>query len=241
MSTMPLNERFQLEIDLLRLERQYEAAEAALRQGKFDLREAKQEQILYNGSFKSFRDKLTGRREEAETTLRHAIQKAEAGLTSAQRQKEQLGTQLAQAKETLALLPDWNSLNDGSREWHRLEARYCMEVLAPMLEANRELLVERRNQFNGTNAGQVKAWHTLAQIYSAPEAAGEACKPYLLRLKAALDVLKVPFVLSSYFDNPTAFLSSATQYTRMDRINTAIGQVEKLLRQLPELQKQITD
>lgn len=235
-----IQDRFQLEIDLLRLERQVEEAKAALRQGKFDLREAKVAQSEYAGSFKSFRDKLRGHREETETALRHAVQKAEADLASAQRQKEQLDAQLSQLKEQLTSLPDWDSLNDGSEEWHRLEARYCMEVLTPMLEATRELLLERRNQFNGTNAGQIKARYELAEIYSAPEAAGEACKPYLLRLKAALDKLDISLELGSYFDAPTAFLSSATQYTRMDRINTAISQTEALQRQMSNLQKELS-
>lgn len=235
-----IQSRYQLEIDLLRLERQAEETKAALRQGKFDLREAKVAQAEYAGSFRSFRDKLKGQREEAETALRHAVQRAETDLASAQRQKEQLDAQLSQLNEQLAALPDWDALNDGSEEWLRLEARYCMEVLFPLLEANRELLVARRNQFNGSNAGQLKTQYELANIYSAPEAAGEACRPYLLRLKAALEKLEISLELGSYFDAPTAFLSSATQYTRMDRINTAIGQTEAMQRQLPKLQNELS-
>jgi len=235
-----IQDRFQLEIGLLRLERQVEEAKAALRQAKFDLREAKVTQSEYAGSFKSFRDKLKGQREETETALRHAVQKAETDLASAQRQNEQLDAQLSQLKEQSAALPDWDSLNDGSEEWHRLEARYCAEVLVPLLEATRELLLERRNQFNGTNAGQLKARYELAEIYSAPEAAGEACKPYLLRLKAALDKLGIALELGSYFDAPTSFLSQATKYTRMDRINRAISQTEALQRQMSNLQKELS-
>ena len=236
-----IQDRFQLEIDLLRLERQIAENNAALGQAKYDLREAKAAEAEYGGSFKSFRDKLAGRREETETALRHAVQKAEADLTSAQRQKELLNTRLTEVKEQLSALPDWNSLNDNSREWHRLESLYCMEVLAPMLEATHDLLTERRNQFNGTYAGQIKTHQDLADIYSAPEAVGEACRPYLLRLKAALDTLEISLPLSSFFDSPTAFLSQATKFTRMDRVNTAIGQVQALLNRLPELQKQLAE
>ena len=235
-----MQERFLLEIDLLRLERQAEEAKAALRQAKFDLRDAKVAQSEYAGSFRSFRDKLKGQREETETALRHAVQKAETDLASAQRQKEVLEAELSNLKEQLAVLPDWDALNDGSEEWHRLEARYCTEVLTPMLEATQELLVERRNQFNGSNAGQIKTRYALADIYSAPETAGEACKPYLLRLKAALEKLGIALELGSYFDAPTAFLSSATQYTRMNRINEAIGQTEAMQRQLLKLQKELS-
>lgn len=239
MSNVPLNERFQLEIDLLRLERQAEEISAALRQAKFDLREANVAQAEYSGSFRALRDRFTGKREESETALRHAVQQAEATLASAQREKESLDARLVQLKEQLSGLPTWEDLNDGSAQWHRLEAMFCLEVLSPMLEANHELLVERRNQFNGANAGQIKTHQDLADIYSAPEAAGEACKPYLLRLKTALDSLGIPFDLHRYFEEPTAFLSSATQFTRMDRINTAINQVEALQNLLPKLQNQL--
>ena len=233
--------RYQLEIDLLRLGQQVEENNADLRQAKFDLREAKVAEAEYRGSFKSFRDKLAGRREETETALRHAVQNAEATLASTQRQKELLDARLSEIKEQLSALPDWVSLRDGSREWERLEALYCLEVLTPLLETTRNLLVERRNQFNGTNAGQIKSRHTLAEIYSAPEAAGEACKPLLLRLKDALDGLVIPFEISGFFEAPTAFLSSATQFSRMDRINTAIAQTEKMQQLLRQLLLQLSE
>lgn len=240
MRNIPLNERFQLEIDLLRLDRQRAENEAALRQAKFDLREAKVAAAEYGGSFKSFRDKLTGNREAAEIALRHEIQKAEADLASAQRQKEAADIRLTELQSELAALPEWSSLNDGSAGWHRLEAMYCMEVLAPMLVASHELLMQRRNQFNGANAGQIKSTGELSAIYSAPETAGEACRPYLLRLKAALEALGISIEIPAYFDGPTAFLSSATKFTRMDRINAAIVRTESLQKLLSKLQKELS-
>lgn len=234
-------DRYQLEIQLLRLERQAEENDSALRQAKFDLREAKVAEAEYRSSFKSFCDRLTGKKEATETALRHAVQKAEADLTSAQRQKEVLDAQLSASKGKLAQLPDWESFNGSSLLWYRLEALYCMEVLEPLLEANQHLLIERRNQFNGSYAGQLKTRQTLAEIYTAPEAAGEACRPYILRLKAALDALEIPFELPGYLDAPTVFLSNATKYTRMDRINEAIGQTEELQRQIPKLRRQLEE
>ena len=100
-----IQDRFQLETDLLRLERQAEDAKAVLRQAKFDLREAKVAEAGYRGSFKSFRDKLAGRREEAETALRHAIRKAEANLASAQQENAALEAQIAALREQLTDLP----------------------------------------------------------------------------------------------------------------------------------------
>lgn len=236
-----IKSRYQQEINLLRLERQSAENDAALRQAKFHLRQAKVAEAEYRGSFRSFRDRLTGKQEASETALRHAVQNAEATLTTAQQQKALLDTRLTEAKEQLSTLPDWESLRDGSQEWLRLEAMYCIEVLTPLLEMAHDLLMERRNQFNGTNAGQIKTHQDLAEIYSAPEAAGEACKPYLLRLKAALEALGISLELHSWFESPTAFLSAATQFTRMDRINTAISQTEALQKRLPELQKELSE
>lgn len=245
-ATIPeqLRQRHQLEMLLLRLERQTEENEFALRQAKFDLREAKVAEAEYGGSFRSFRDKLTGKKEEAETALRHNVQKAEAALASAQQTAKRLVLQSEEVQARLEKLPSRTELKaqaegEALSLWHRLDALYCTEALLPLLEANRELLTERRNQFNGSYAGQVKSLQTLASIYSAPEAAGEACKPYLLRLKESLDELMISFELQSYFDAPTVFLSSATQYTRMDRINTALAQVEAMQKLLPKLQQQL--
>lgn len=236
-----IRDRYLLETSLLRLHRQQEENEAALRQAKFDLREAKVAHIEYGGSFRSFRDKLTGRKEAAEISLLHAVQKAQADLTAAQQKQEFLNRKIPETQTQLSSLPDWNVLRQQAegaalREWCRLECLYCTEVLEPLLKVTHELLMERRSQFNGTYAGQIRTHQELAVIYSAPEAAGEACKPYLLRLKAALDVLEIPFELYSFFQAPTVFLSSATQYTRMDRINTAIFQTEALLQLIPGLQ-----
>lgn len=234
-----IRDRFRLELDLLRLEREIQKNKVALAQAKFNLREAKANQIEYGGSFKSLRDRLTGHREETETALHHAVQKAEADLAAARRSAEQLEPQPARLRARLDKLPAWESLNDGSREWYRLEALYCMEAAQPLLEINLQMLEERRRQFNGGNAGQLISRQTWMEIYSAPEEAGEACASYILRLRSALEKLEIPFVRTKYFDGPTAFLSAATKFTRMDRLNDAIDQVQVILNRLPKLQKQI--
>ena len=234
-----IRNHYDLLLSLLQLERQQSELEAALRQAKYDLREAKAAQLEYGSTLRSFLGKLTGKREEAETALRHAVQKAEAALASAQREKESLASRIAEGKAQLSALPDWESRQDAGREWHRLDALYCIEMAKPHLDITHHLLLERRAQFNGTHAGEIKTRMELADIYSAPEAAGEACKTLLLRLKSALDTLEIPFEITGYFEAPTAFLSYATRYTRMDRINTAIGQTEKLQKLLPQLQKQL--
>ena len=122
-----------------------------------------------------------------------------------------------------------------------LTRRFSAFIICAISKTTKELLTERRNQFNGSNAGQIKTRQDLADIYSAPEAAGEACKTLLLRLKDALDGLEIPFEITGYFEAPTAFLSSATKFSRMDRINTAISQTEALQRLLRQLQPQLSE
>ena len=235
-----IQKRFDCDLALLRANRKQAQAQAALRQAKFDLREAKAAQLEYGGSFRSFRDKLTGKKEESETRLRHAVEKAEAEASNAQRNLDAAEEEIQNLEVALSQIPSWESLKTEENEtlWCQLEARYCTEWLIPHLEITHQLLLERRAQFNGTNAGQIKTLGELADIYSAPEAAAEDCVPYIRRLQTALNFLGADFPEFAFFDAPTAFLSSATQYTRMDRINTAIAQAEKLQRLLSQMQQQ---
>lgn len=240
-----IQDRFRLDISLLRLQRQIRENEAALRQAKFDLRTAQQELTLYEGSFRSFLDRISGRQEARETSLRHAAQKAEANLASAQRKKEILNAQLPELEKKRASAPDWNSLRQQTdtaalKEWLRLESLFCMEALLPLLEENHTALMELRNMMSGANVGKVYTFAEQAQIGSAPESTGQSCKPYILRLKAALAELDIPFVPCTYFDNPTAFvISAAAVHNRRDRLNKALGQVEAVQKLLPKLMKQL--
>lgn len=232
------NERYQLEIELLRLERQAEENKAALRQAKYALREAKVAAAEYGGSFRSFRDRLTGKKEAAETALRHEAQKAESALASAQREKEILDARLPELKETLAALPEWNALNDGSDAWNRLEVLLCAEAVAPVLTQTRQALTERRNMANGAVPGKIYTFSEQAEIGCAPEKAAEACKPYLARLKSALENLGLSFPNLPFFENPAAFLNAATEYTRKDRLHEAFLQAEDLQRLIVKLRRE---
>ena len=235
-----IQKRFDCDLALLRANRKQTQTQAALRQAKYDLREAKFAQLEYCGSFRAFRDRLTGKKEETEIQLRHAVEKAEAGESTAQRALDSLEGQIRDLEASLSQLPPWESLKTAENEalWYRLDAKYCAEWLIPHLEITHRLLLERRAQFNGTNAGQIKSLAELADIYSAPESAAEDCVPYIRRLQAALSFLETDFPALAFFDAPTAFLSAATKFTQMDRINTAIAHTEKLQRLLSQMQQQ---
>lgn len=233
-----IQNHFDLDFSLLQANRRKKQAQAILRQAKYDLREAKITQVEYSGSFRAFRDKLTGKKEASETALRHAVQKAESDLAAAQQNLDAAEGESRNLEEALSRLPTWDSLKNAENEalWYRLDARYCTEWLIPHLEVTHELLLARRNQFNGSNAGQIKSLSELSDIYSAPEAAAESCVPYIHRLRAALSFQGTDFPDLAFFNEPTVFLSSATKFTQMDRINTAIVHTEKLQRLLVNLQ-----
>ena len=234
-----IQKRFDCDLALLRVNRKQAQTQAALRQAKYHLREAKFAQLEYGGSFRALRDRITGKKEESETALRHAVAQAEADLTAAQRTLDTLEEEIRDLEASLSQLPSWESLKTAENEalWYRLDAKYCAEWLIPHLEITHQLLLERRAQFNGTNAGQIKSLAELADIYSAPESAAEDCVPYIRRLKAAVSFLGTEFPELAFFDAPTAFLSAATKFTQMDRINTALAHTEKLQRLLSQMQQ----
>ena len=99
-----IQDRFRLETHLLRLEHQTAENEAALRQAKYDLREANAAEVEYGGSFRAFRDKLTGKKEAAETALRHNVQNAEAALASARQTAKRLALQSEEVRSRLEKL-----------------------------------------------------------------------------------------------------------------------------------------
>ena len=237
-----LKDRFDLDISLLRANRRKDAAVDALRQAKFDLREAQQAQTLYGSTIKSMLDKLTGKREAQKTELRHRVLLAEAALATAKRAVSDAEAEILRLTQALASLPEWESLKTAENEaiWCPLEALYCAEVLLPLLQICHDLLMERRNQINGSNAGQIQSHYEVAEIHTAPEQAGESCRIYIQRMQAALEPLGMQLPAYTYFDDPSYFLNSATRYTRFDKLNQAIAQTEALLREIPALQKKLS-
>jgi hypothetical protein len=173
--------------------------------------------------------------------LRHGVQRAEAALAAAVRTVSETGEKILQLEQSLLPLPLWGDLrtSDTAVLWSRLEALYCAEAVLPLLEISHHLLLERRSQANGGNAGQLKTHYELADIYTAPEAVGNDCKPYILRLSAALAVLEIRLPEHTYFLDPAAFLNTATKYTRFDRLNDAIAQTEALIRKVSLLPQEL--
>lgn len=240
-----IRDRHQIDISTLRLQRQSAENDSAMRQAKFEVRAAKEASLSYEGSFQSLLDRLKGKKEEKETSLRHDAQKAAANYSAAARQKEVLDRQLSELKQKMEAFPDWNDLRaqaegETLREWYRLDALYCIETLQPLLEDCRTALVERRNMMNGANVGKVYTYSEQAQIQTNPEKCGEDCKFFIRRLEKSLKDLEISFETGDFFTNPSFFLNaSAASHNRRDRVNEAINQVESVQRLFPQWQRQL--
>ena len=174
--TKILKERFDLDIALLRMKRKKAEADADLRQAKFDLREAQQAEVLYSGSFRHFLDKFTGKQEERETALCHSVQRSDAALAAAVRTVSETEEKILQLEQSLSPLPSWDDLktSDTAVLWCRLEALYCAEAVLPLLEITHHLLLERRNQSNGGNAGQITPRRKQQLMIADPTSYGSA-------------------------------------------------------------------
>ncbi len=236
-----IQDRFRLETSQLRLRRQWEANEAALRQAKYEQREAKVWAAEYQGSFQSFRDRISGKKERQETLFRHNIAEAEQNLTTAQRERSRLEEEIPETEAGLGALPGLEELRaqawgEDLKEFCRLEVLYCIEAVEPLLAANLGAIEAYRRRKDVA----FKTWEETAELETDPGKAGEACKPYIRRITAALEGLGIPFGPWSYYENPAAFiLSAAAEHNRWERTIQARDQIHKLQRELYQLRKQL--
>ena len=230
MEIQTLEHCYELEAALLRLTRRQKALKEELREAKFNLRDREEKLLNYQGGVRGFLHRLSGKREETEETLTREIRQAQARLEALQRERSTLEADLNRTREELQQLPDKETLRretEGS-VWASLEAKFCTEALSPLLEENRQALLEYRSLMQG-NHPEILSPQRQQEIYAEPNVRAEKCLPYLQRLKQALEILEIPFEPGSYYDSPAAFLvAPAAMHNRRDRVNQAIAQVEAL-------------
>lgn len=244
-----LQNRCHLETSALRLERRSKEIKEALKQARFQKRACDEKLLLYDGSFRKFLDRLSGKQEDRQEALCWELNRAEANLNNLLREQDDLDRQLSETRKQLLTLPSMDILREEAekdpqarKEFFRLDALFCMETLQPMLEENHAALFELRRLMRGDRAGEILSIAEQQEIYAAPERRGEACKPLLLRLKADLTGLGVSFEPGGYFESPTAFIvSAAAAHNRLDRVNQALDQVEDTQRQLRRLKEQLEE
>lgn len=227
-----LSRYYEIQTSLLRLQQRESEGKEALKQAKFDLRSADEALLTYEGSARSFLDKLTGKREEKTEALRREVRSREAARDALQREQESLRHQQEELTAALETLPSSETLRaEAEQEWAVLEARYCAEALIPLLEKNEKALLEYRSVMRGEYP--VLSVQRQQEIYAEPNIWAQRCVPLLQRLKEALDVLRIPFTLGGYYESPVAYLvSAAAKHNRLDRVNQALNQVGAIRKQM---------
>lgn len=237
-----IREYFRLETSLLRLEKIKEAAEQALRQAKFDLRETQQQRLQYSGSFRAFRDKLTGKREETELALNRAEKKAETAVTAARQEKQRIEGELAEIREELSRLPSPAELRanaEDQTEFLRLDSLLTMEKLEPLLEKNLESLEELRKIRRGERMYEPRSRLEWEELDARPEQQTRNLTPLLEKLVENLPHLGMELTLGDYFREPTVFLNPAAKHNQVDSVSRAIAQTEAVQRRLRDLRKNL--
>jgi len=235
-----MGRRYELDTALFRLERKMEAVAKSVREEKYTLRQAKQEQILYDGSFRSFLHKLSGKQEEKKDALRRAVSTAQAELDFLTREQEMLEASREAIEKDIAILPSseeikqWASADpETKKQWAALEAAFCAEQLQTLLEKTDEALEAYRAQLRGDRMGEIVSYEELHEIGTAHVGLANACRPLLQGLREALQIRGQSLETGSYFENPAGYIvSAAAQHNRIDRVNEALSQVAAARRQI---------
>ena len=237
---MELTQRYQLETALFRLEQKKEETAQRRKQAKYDLRTRQQETTLYEGSFRAFLDKLSGKQAEKEETHRRALRQAEETLAALTRETEMLEQskkeilmQLEQLPYRQTLCAEARKTPEGDKRWAKLETNLCAEQIIPLLAKTEEALEAYRSQLRGDRMGQIVSYEELHEIGTAHIRWAEQCRPLLQRLQEAMSVMDASCDIGGYFRNPAGYIvSAAAAHNRLDRANDALYQVEALRNQI---------
>lgn len=231
---------FELEIEALELEQAASRADQRCRQAQYDRREALEAQLNYEGfSLSAIRDRLRGRYEQQLEQHRRAVRDAEAALLHARQELERVRNKQNNNDQQRRRFPAWEAVRDwigedtaGLREYDALDLQLCCARLKPLLEKTREALIQSQQVFRGDTMGQIMTAEGMQLALAAPNGPAKECEKMLKRMKQTADRLEMPFEIPAYFQNPAAYLASATKFTRYDRYAEAIAQTNRLLKNI---------
>lgn len=228
-----LNRVYELETAIFRSSQRAAELTDAVKQAKFNLRQATIAQVEYGG-IRAFLDKLSGKYADKAEDFSREARKAEAELSALERQFAAEQQKLSALKEERSALPPLEQLRteENADLWNRLETRRCAERLLPLLEELEETLTEYRQMLRGEipllSIGQQQA------IGAAPIELAEECQPLLQRLaKTGADLAP-----GDFFPKPAGFLAAAARHNQLERAADADAQVRKLKNKLNHLLQQ---
>lgn len=235
-----LRKIYELETEAFDLDQQYVQAEQQRRQALYDQRCCQDMLTNYETfSLKSLADRWKGRREQQLEQYRREIQQAQAQVQQSLRELERIQLRREQNRLARIALPTREALpeqlgnhSEARTEYYRLEFRLLKHMLVLPLQQTEERLLEAQKVLRGNTPGQLMTQEQIQQALTAPYQPAQECTALLTQMAQAADHLQLPFEIPPFFQNPVAYLASATQYTRHDRHNNALAQTASLLRSL---------
>ena len=243
-----IRERFSLETEALLTEQQIKNLTEDVRMEKYLLRERKVARAEYDGSVKKMLDTFRGKKAERIEELDRAIRQSEASLQSCQRQLECDRQTMAELETRISSLPDRRTLReqaagdpDAEREYARQTALFCAFRLEPMLRDCLTSLEEQRRIVRGERAGEIMSQRDRVGILAKPEELAEKICPVLTELKEALEGTNQELTVGQFFTSPALFLNPAAAHNRIDRVSQAIGQVERVRKEILSIGGKLED
>lgn len=240
--TEQIQNRYRLERQLARTRQMQVQTDAALRQAKFDCRKKNAALVEYEGSLRSFLDKLSGKREERSEALRWEAVHAEESERRLKQESEAHAHTLSKTEAELNSFPSREKLKSAAAAdpetaeyWAAQELLLVAETLLPLLEETLEALEECRRELRGENTGQLRSREDAVQSLSAHVTPGKACGELLTEMEKAMAVRKQSFGIPEYFKNPAGYLAAAARHNQLDRTNEALAQAEKMKKQIKAL------
>ena len=243
-----IREQFSLEMEALLTAQQIKNLTEDVRMEKYLLRERKVARLEYDGSMKKMLDTLRGKKAERIAELDRAIRQSEASLRSRQRQLECERQTMAELETRLSSLPDRRTLREqaagdpeAEREYASQTALFCAIRLEPMLRDCLTALEEQRRIVRGERAGEIMSQNDRVGILAKPEELAEKIFPILTELKEALERTDQELTIGQFFTSPALFLNPAAAHNRIDRVSQAIGQVERVRKEIVSIRTKLED
>lgn len=238
-------QRYELESELMRLERGERELEDRVRTCKFEERQAKTALTEYElGGFGTWLDKMRGRFEEKREAYARSLAAAESALRAARREQAQNAARQTQVRaelEPLVQLGDPLELAEAlepEEKQHilQLTAGLSARMLLHALEENRLAL---ENALEWARPETAMGQHRNMQknlYYAQADGHAAACMGHMERIARCGILLEI----HPYFLNPAGYIVGvAAQYGQLDRLNSALKAVTEAKAQASELIRQL--
>lgn len=209
----------------------------------YELREAKAAQAEYEGGFRCFLDKVSGKYEEKKEECSRIVREAQAAKETCQRELELAKNALAALEEEAKALPTREELFEKYPEMEYLkqqDALFCADRLVRLLKENEKYLLEARDWAENRHA-DFKPLGTQYEksraLLDAGTRAREICS-LLERIQQCGFLLEI----HAYFRSPDGYIAGAArQFGQQDRINYAIRAIRTTQSLIQELILQLAE